>query len=468
MNPEPHKNSGHGQHAFTYLNPRVREGLNLYGRRGILKASLAGMAGISLPELLKARVGNPKAGSNKSVILLWMTGGPSHIDTWDPKPEAPWEIRGPFSTIPTKLPGVRISEHYPLQAKMMDKLTLIRSVVCRGSSHQPNQVMQTGNLGAAPRKDPIEGPKWPAIGSIVAKHYGPNDPQMPPYAALHMQHPTHLAWGGYLGKQYDPFTVGRKGPDFTLPRGLTTDRLRSRQKLHQQLDGLRSDIDHSGSMEGLDHFTEKAFDLVAGGKAQAAFDLTKESTKTIDAYGEHDWCRQALYARRLVEAGTSFVTIDLSNHPASGTWDNHGIPGGVYGGISKGLKPLMPIFDRLFTTLVSDLEDRGMLDDTLVIAMGEFGRTPQIGTQKSKDGRNHWPVVMSMMMAGGGLRHGQVIGATEADGGDVRERPVTPADLAATIYDHFGVALDTTFTDFTGRPHFAVQEGGKPIRELSG
>ena len=133
MMPKPDQNSGHGQHAFTYLNPRVREGLNLYGRRGILKASLAGMAGLSLPELLRARVGNPKAGSDKAVILLWMTGGPSHIDAWDPKPEAPWEIRGPFSTIPTKLPGVRLSEHYPLQAKMMDKLTLIRSMVCKGS-----------------------------------------------------------------------------------------------------------------------------------------------------------------------------------------------------------------------------------------------------------------------------------------------------------------------------------------------
>ncbi|MEO1973515.1 MAG: DUF1501 domain-containing protein, partial [Pirellulaceae bacterium] len=164
-------------------------------------------------------------------------------------------------------------------------------------------------------------------------------------------------------------------------------------------------------------------------------------------YGEHLWCQQALLARRLVEAGVSFVTLDLSYHTASGTWDNHGIPGGVYGGISKGLKPLLPLFDHLLTTLVSDLEQRGLGDEVLVIAMGEFGRTPHMGTQDSVDGRNHWPVVMSMCLAGGGFRHGQVIGASEADGGQIKERPVTPADLAATIYHHMAVPLDATSDD---------------------
>ncbi|NNE91831.1 MAG: DUF1501 domain-containing protein [Verrucomicrobiales bacterium] len=457
--------AGHFQHAFTFLNPRVREGLTVHSRRSMLKTGLAGMAGLSFPELLRARAKNPSAGSNKSVILLWMTGGPSHIDTWDPKPEAPLENRGPFGTIPTKLPGIRLAEHYPRQAAMMDKLTLIRSMVCKGSSHQPNQVMQTGNLNAAPRIK-ANGRMWPAIGSLVAKHHGPNDPQMPPYVALNMQHWSHIAWGGYLGKQFDPFTTGRSGPNFKLPAGLTMDRMRNRQSLHKQMDTLRSDLDQAGSMEGLDYFHQSAFDLVAGGKAQAAFDLSKESPNTIERYGDHEWCQQALLARRLVEAGSSFVTIDLSKHTASGTWDTHGIPGGVYGGITKGLKPLMPVFDQLFTVLVSDLEERGLLDDTLVIGMGEFGRTPQIGTQKSKDGRNHWPVVMSMMLAGGGFNHGQVIGETEKDAGDVKERPIFPGDLAATIYHHFGIPQDSTYTDFSGRPHFAVQEGGKPIAEL--
>jgi uncharacterized protein (DUF1501 family) len=171
-------------------------------------------------------------------------------------------------------------------------------------------------------------------------------------------------------------------------------------------------------------------------------------------------------ARRLVEAGASFVTLDLSYHRSSGTWDNHGDNIPPYGGIKNGLGPLLPLFDHLITTLVTDLEERSLLDDCLVIAMGEFGRTPQIGTQGSSDGRNHWPVVMSMCLAGGGYRHGQVIGATESDGGQIADRPITPGDLAATIYRHMGVPLDTTYEDERGRPHYAVQNNGQPLHEL--
>lgn len=456
------------RHAFTDLNPRVRDGLTIHSRRSMLKASVAGLAGLSLPGLLEARAAATASGKslpgNKSVILLWMTGGPSHIDTLDPKPDAPSNIRGPFGTISTKLPGVHICEHLPRYAAMLDKMTIIRSVVCKGSSHQPNHVMQTADYDAAPRRNP-KGRLCPAIASIVAKHHGANDPQMPPYVALNVIDKTHIAWGGHLGKQYDPFIGDEATKMLKLPVGLTMDRVQSRQSLLGQMDKLRTGLDLGGSMDGLDEFSQQAFQMVAGGKAQSAFDLSKESKKTLAAYGEHDWCKQALLARRLVELGSSFVTIDLSNHRSSGTWDNHGIPGGVYGGISKGLKPLLPVFDRLLTTLVSDLGDRGMLDDVLVLAMGEFGRTPTLGTQGSTDGRNHWPVVMSMTMAGGGFRHGQVIGSTEADGGDVKSRAVTPGDLAATIYHHFGIPQNTHYKDFTGRPIFAVQNG-KPIAEL--
>jgi hypothetical protein len=460
---------GTWRHAFTGFHPRVREGLTVRSRRGLLKAGLAGLAGVTLPDLLRFRAqaaaGGRPVGSHKSVILLWMAGGPSHIDTWDPKPDAPAEIRGPFSTIPTKLPGIRFCEHYPKQAAMMDRLTLIRSMVCRGSNHQPNQVMQTANPDCEPRTNPA-AKHYPAIGSFVAKHHGANDPQVPAYVALNVKDRTHIAWGGYLGKRYDPF-LGDKAMDlFKLPRGLTMERLESRRSLHEQMDTLRSDIDLAGSMEGLDAFGEQAFDLVAGARAQAAFDLSREPARVLQRYGPHDWARQALLARRLVEAGVSFVTIDLSNHSASGTWDTHGDNIPPYGGISKGLKPLLPVFDHLFTTLVDDLGERGLLDEVLVIAMGEFGRTPTIGTQGSTDGRNHWPVVSSVMLAGGGFRHGQVIGRTEWDAGDVKERPVTPQDLAATIYHHFGIPLDTTYEDFTGRPNFMVMNGGRPIAEL--
>lgn len=466
--PVPHLHLHSARHAFTGFNPRVREGLTVFSRRSMLKAGLAGLAGLSLPDLLRLRAEAPANGSsmgrNKSVILLWMTGGPSHIDTWDVKPDAPLEIRGPFKDIPTRLPGVHICEHLPLQAAMMDRFTLIRSVDCRESNHEPNHVFQTGNLEAAPRVNP-KGHLFPAVGSIVSRLRGANHPGMPPYVVLNMKDRGHVAWSGYLGKAYDPFLGDNVSELFRLPAGLTMERLQSRRTLSQQMDRLRSELDASGTMAACDRFGQQALDLVAGGRAQAAFDLSREPKAILDRYGAHDWCRQALLARRLVEAGVSFVTIDLSNHSASGTWDTHGDNIPPYGGIWNGLRPLLPVFDHLLTTLVGDLADRGMLDDVLVLAMGEFGRTPRLGTQGSTDGRDHWPVVMSMTMAGGGFRHGQVIGSTERDGGAIAGRPVTPGDLTATIYHHFGIPPTATYQDHQGRPRFIV-ENGSPIREL--
>ena len=476
----------HQQHAFEDYHPLVHEGMMVRSRRNMLKASLAGLAGLSLPNLLRSGAEAARQGksspSRKSVILLWMTGGPSHIDTWDPKPDRPFMNRGPFSPVSTALPGVQICEHLPKQAAMLDKFTIIRSVDPRKSSHQPNQVMQTGNREAAPRTNPV-GHMYPAIGSVASKFLGAVDPAMPPYVVF-MKHPTHVAWGGYLGKRYDPF-VGNKAtvlPEldllgkplnrttgasiFRMPVDLTMERLEDRRRLMKDFGQLQEALDLNGSMEALDAYQQQAFDMVLGRKAQHAFDISAEPPKQRERYGKHLWCQQTLLARRLVEAGVRFVTLDLSYHTASGTWDNHGIPGGVYGGISKGLKPLLPTFDHLLTTLVTDLEERGLLDETLVIAMGEFGRTPNMGTQKSEDGRNHWPVVMSMALAGGGLRHGQVIGASERDGGSIASRPVTPADLAATIYRHLGVPLDATYLDPKGRPRYIVEEDGQPLEEL--
>lgn len=467
MLPEPtHRHAR--PHAFGFLNPRQREGLTVFSRRSVLKASLAGLAGLTFPELLRLRAeSNPSARSlarSKSVILLWMTGGPSHIDTWDPKPEMPSEIRGPFGVIPTRLPGVRVCEYLPKMAAMLDRFTLIRSVDCRESNHEPNQVMQTANRAAEPRTNP-KGHLYPAIGSLAAKLRGANDPAMPPYVVLNVKSRSHVAWSGYLGGQFDPFNMGGTQNQFALPAGLTMDRVRERRTLAQQLDRLRANLDATGQMEALDRFSQQAFDIVAGSKAQEAFDLSKESTAIVERYGDHDWARQALLARRLVERGVSFVTIDLSNHSASGTWDTHGDNIPPYGGIWNGLRPLLPVFDHLITTLVADLGERGLLDQVLVLAMGEFGRTPRIGTQDSTDGRDHWPYVMSMAMAGGGFRHGQVIGASSRDGGEIAERPVSPGDLAATIYHHLGVPLNSTYPDHQGRPVFILEEGA-PIQEL--
>jgi hypothetical protein len=472
-------------HAFAALNSLEREGLVVAGRRNMLKASLSGLAGLSLPGLLRARAGAAEAGrpigGNKAVILLWMTGGPSQIDTWDPKPGRPLQNRGPFGVISTSLPGVQFCEYLPKQAAMLDRFTIIRSVDAQHSNHEPNKVFQTANLAAEPRVNPV-AEMYPAIGSIVAKHHGANQPGIPPYVAFQTSR-DHIAYAGYLGQRYDPFIANRAsrlpiytnvGKDtgrttqadfFQLPAGLTQERLHDRRSLLTDLDRLRREIDGSRSIEAMGHFEQQAVEMLVGPRARSAFDVSLEPERSRQRYGDHLWCQQALLARRLVEAGVAFVTIDLSYHTASGTWDNHGDNIPPYGGISKGLKPLLPLFDHLITTLVSDLAERGLLDDVLVLAMGEFGRTPTMGTQGSTDGRNHWPYVMSMAVAGGGLRHGQVIGATEADGGHIKERPVTPGDLAATIYRHMGVPLDTTYLDGSGRPRFVVEQGA-PIAEL--
>ncbi|HEY2253954.1 MAG TPA: DUF1501 domain-containing protein, partial [Planctomycetaceae bacterium] len=409
-------------------------------------------------------------------------GGPSHIDTLDPKPDRPLQNRGPFDVISTKLPGVVVCEHLPKLAAMLDKFTVIRSVFPQHSNHEPNAVMQTGNNEAAPRVNP-EGDKYPAIASLVSKFRGPNHPAMPPSVAF-MKSRSHLAFAGYLGKQYDPFLANQAarlpvydlvggdtgkvaGADmFQLPQGLNPDRIHSRRALMDDFDRLRSDLDQSGAMRAMNTYSRQAVEMVIGRQAQNAFDIQQEPGAMRERYGKHLWCQQALLARRLVEAGVSFVTIDLSYHTASGTWDTHGDNIPPYGGIKRGLGPLLPLFDHLITTLVGDLSERGLLDETLVVAMGEFGRTPQMGTQDSTDGRNHWPSIMSMSLAGGGLRHGQVIGASEPDGGTVKERPVTPQDLAATIYRHMEVPLDSVYYDHRGRPRPIVENNGQPLREL--
>ncbi len=469
-------------HAFTSLLPTVREGLVLASRRNFLKASFAGLAGLTLPALLKHQAeGATPTRKGKAVILLWMAGGPSHLDTWDPKPSRPPENRGPFAVIQTRLPGVQICEHLPLQAARLDRFTLIRSVDARGSNHEPNKVMQTGHREAAPRVNP-RGHLYPAIGSVIAKYRGANHPSMPPYAAF-MRSRSHLAWGGYLGKRYDPFIVNTAarlpvydlvGKDtgkisepalFQMPVDLTAERIQDRQSLLRAFDRQRRHLENSGAPEVMDRYHQQAIELLTGRRLQDALDLTREPQRVRERYGAHLWCQQALLARRLIEAGVAFVTLDLSYHTASGTWDTHGDNIPPYGGISRGLKPLLPLFDHLLTTLVDDLQQRGKLEDVLVIAMGEFGRTPRIGTQGSTDGRDHWPYVLSMCLAGGGLRHGQVIGSTEKDGGQIATRPVHPADLAATIYRHMGVPLDTEYVDTTGRP-IPVVYGGNPIEEL--
>ena len=466
-------------------------------RRRIIQAALSGIAGLSAADLLRmqANAAEPaRPAGRKSMILLWMAGGPSQIDTWDPKPNRPLENRGPFATIDSAIPGVGICEHLPKQAAMLDKFTLIRSVDCAGSDHSPSVVMQTGNRQARPSTNQ-RGSIYPAIGSVVSKFKGPNQPGMPAYVAFNRD-PDHVPGGGYLGRQFDPVNGHRAAglPDyagfgrligyraevdeamhFNLPPGVGQHRLQERRELSASLDQFRRKLDLNGTMEAMDHFEQQAVEMILGGRAQAGFDLNREPQQMRDRYGKHLWCQQALLARRLIEAGVSFVTIDLSMGVNAGDWDSHGIEH-AFGGIvaspdprwgTKGLQPLLPVFDHLITTLVSDLDERGLLDDVLILAFGDFGRDPIIGTQGGfTGGRNHWPRVMSICLAGGGLKHGQVIGSSDLQGGTIKDRPISPADLAATIYRHMGVPLNSTYLDTSGRPNFIVEGNGQPIAEL--
>ena len=459
-------------------------------RHALAAAGIAGLDLLSFPLWIHA--GNPTerpAGSSRrrSVILLWMAGGPSQIDTWDPKPHRPIENRGPFSPIETAVPGTVVSEHLPRQAAMLDRFTLVRSVDATGSDHSPGRVMQTGNRKASPRRNP-QGALYPAIGSVVARFRGANEPGLPAYVAFNRD-PNHVPGGGYLGMQYDPMNGHRAaglpeyegfgrlmGRDaeaaremrFTLPENVDHDRLHQRQQLLGELNRLPGELDATGTMEAVGQFQRKAMELIVGGKARAAFDLSREPASVRERYGRHLWCQQALAARRLVEAGVSFVTVDLTMGINAGDWDSHGDQH-VFGGISTGLKPLLPVFDHLITTLVDDLAERGMLDDVLILALGEFGRSPVMGTQRGfTGGRNHWPRVMSMCVAGGGLEHGRVIGESSLDGGEIHAEPVTPYDLAATMYRHMGIPLDTTWQDTSGRPRLIVEEEARPLHDFAG
>ncbi len=429
-------------------------------RRGFLQTGLAGLAGLSLPALLQQNALAAAAGQAKrktNVILFWLSGGPSHIDMWDPKPEAPIEIRGPFGHIPTKLPGVHVCEHLPLTAKIMDKLTLIRSVDCSASDHTPI-TMQAGNPLARRTNDGKDGGGYPSMGSIAAKFRGANAPGIPGYIALAPSLKSDVWGAGHMGGLYEPVDGKELAGRLALSKGLTVERLEDRRALVEQMDDWKRGIGASKEIASADQYTQQAYDVLISGRTQRAFNLDEEKPATRDAYGRDSLGEKALLARRLIEAGSTFVTV-------SGAWgyfDHHGDQV-QWGGIKKGLTPLLPMVDRVLHATVTDLEARGLLDTTLVLMMGEFGRSPAI----NKDaGRDHWARVMSMVMAGGGFRHGQVIGSTDSKGYDIESRRVGPSDLAATVFHHLGIDPNAQWTSPQGRPTPIVTEGGRAIEEL--
>lgn len=431
-------------------------------RRGFLQTGLSGLAGMSVPAMLKSQslaAAAPGESSKRptSVIMFWLSGGPSQIDMWDPKPDAPREIRGPFESIPTALPGVRVCEHLPLTAKLMDKLTLIRSVDCTASNHTPI-TLQAGNPLARRTNDGKDGDGWPSMGSIAAKFRGANAPGMPPFVGLADSWAADIWGGGSMDHAFHPANGKELAGRLKMVDGLNIDRIGDRRSLLEGLDGLKRKIDRNPQVAAADEFTHQAFDVLMSGRAQRAFKLDEESEQMRDFYGRDSIGEKALMARRLVEAGVTFTVV-------SGAWgyfDHHGDKV-KWGGIEKGLKPLLPRVDRTLNAIVTDLEQRGLLDSTLVLMMGEFGRAPVI----NKDaGRDHWPRVMSMVMAGGGMRHGQVIGSTDRRGYDISSRIVGPSDLAATVFHHLGIDPHAFWTDAQGRPRPIVTEGGKAIAEL--
>jgi len=441
---------------WLHGSPVVRIG----SRRWFLEVGAAGLVGsriLGAPANTWASA--PKSSDHKSVILIWLSGGPSHLDMWDPKPEAASEIRGPYSTIATKLPGVRFCEHLPLQASIADQLSIIRSLDCRSSDHTPI-TMQAGNPLARRTNDGKDGDGYPSMGSIAAKFRGPNERNMPPFVGLADSWAADVWEAGHMGRSFSAVNGKEMLGKFGVPPGLTIDRLQDRESLRRELTRLGHQLDQSdsSSTEAVDQNAKQAHEMILSGKVAQAFRLEDEPDSLRDAYGRSSLGEKTLLARRLVESGVTFVLV-------SGAWgyfDHHG-DNVKWGGIVKGLTPLLPQVDRALHALIQDLERRGLLDSTLVMMMGEFGRSPRINADA---GRDHWTNVMSMVMAGGGLRHGQVIGATDRQGGAIASNPVRPQDLAATTFRHLGIDLQGSWTNAQGRPIPIVCEGGRPIPEF--
>jgi len=392
-------------------------------RRAFLEAGSLALGGLALGDLLRARAAANEAGkgsSDTSVILIWLQGGPSHMETYDLKPEAPIDYRGETNPIHTTVPGLELSEYLPLHARVADKLVLIRSIAHGFANHAGG----AGRFlsGYKPLKPLDPKAQFPCLGPVVSRMLeGHRDPSMPRYIAS----ASNVYGGGSagLGPAYLPFVVGAdpNSPDFkvnNLSLGASVrDRLDDRQTLLNAFDGLRRDIDQSRLMDSMDKFNREAVSLLTSEKAQRAFDISKESPKLREKYGRHRWGQRALLARRLVEAGCSFVTMQMQNPGIPGgigNWDIHAVNGHLY----DDARARLPVFDRAIATLVDDLYQRGLDKKVMLIVAGEFGRTPRINPQKGtsskvlQPGRDHYPGAMSVLVSGGGIETGQVIGST--------------------------------------------------------
>jgi hypothetical protein len=439
-------------------------------RRSFLKAGVLGATGLALPDLLRleaqATTSSGERGKN-SVIILWMRGGPSHIDMWDPKPEAPAEFRGEFGVLPTCVPGILLGDLLPMCGRIMDKWSIVRSLHHHDAGHSSgDQICFTG-YPAGPNPDENV---HPSCGSVVARQLGDLNPRLPAYVMIPRMVPG--TGPAYLGVAYKPFETGAdpanpgpfQVPNFALPRGLTLEQLGGRRELVRSFDTLRRDIDSNGQMQALDRFHQRAWEILTSTAARDAFDLDREPAPVRERYGfmppfdpkasnrcgAPAWSQRILLARRLVEAGVRLVTVDLR------WWDTH----------VKGFESLrlgfLPRFDRAYSALIEDLGQRGLLATTLVIAWGEFGRTPRV----NKDaGRDHYPNVFSAAVAGGPVKGGRVVGESDAKGAFPKSNPKTPQDMLALLYWHLSIDTTQQYLNNAGRP-IAVLPSGTPIDEL--
>ncbi len=457
-----HRGAKHAHPLVPSGGDTIRAG----SRRWFLQTGLGGLAGLSLVDLLRHRAfaGTPdslatgKPAAKKSVLLIWLSGGPSHIDMWDPKPQAPAEIRGPYRAIDTAVPGIQVCEHLPLTAQIMPQLSIIRSVDCSASNHTPI-TMQAGNALARRSDDGNDGQGYPSMGSIAAKLRGPNAPGMPAFVGLADSWKADVWGAAHLGNRYEPVNGKELPGRLAMPPGIQLDRVRDRDALRNEFDRFRRDLDLAKVMDSSDRFGQMAVDMVTSDRVRQAFDVSAEPKAVRDAYGRGSLGEKTLLARRLIEAGVTFTLV-------SGAWgyfDHHGDEV-RWGGIVKGLTPILPSLDQALAAVVKDLDERGLLDSTLVLVMGEFGRTP---VMTPTAGRGHWTNCMSMIVAGGGLPTGQVIGSTDARGYDIASSPVRPADLAATVFRHLDIDLSAQWVNPQGRPNPIVTENGRPIPGLS-
>jgi hypothetical protein len=440
-------------------------------RRSFLKIGTLGVGGLTLSHLLRSEASAGVRSSQKSVILIYLVGGPPHQDMFDLKPDAPKEIAGPWQPIATNVNGIRICEAFPRLAGMMDRLAVVRSLVGNQSDHDAIQVFN----GHHPRKSPVSG-GWPQFGSAVAKLQGPVDRTTPPFISLCYtctHGPYNEPGPGFLGTPHAPFRPMGPTRDDMVLRGVSVDRFADRKTLLREFDSFRRDADASGIVKGMDSFSEQAFGLLTSSRLAEALDISREPPAVIDRYGTGNpkifmdsngaprVPQSLLMARRLIEAGARVVTLNYSK------WDWHGgknVEGRADNSIFTREKEDFPIFDQCVSALVDDLHQRGLAEDCSVIIMGEFGRTPRISAQV---GRDHWPQVNCALLAGGGMKTGQVIGATDRIGGEAVSRPVTFGELYATLYHNLGIDVNaTTLPDLTGRPQYLVEDQAKPLPEL--